>query len=156
MRYPVTPAVRFLRASGIEFIPHTFEYVERGGTAHSSEVLGVEEHRVIKSLLFETSEGEPLMFLQHGDLEVSEKRLARELGVRSIAPASADAAKKLTGYIFGGMSPFGLKTEVPIYAEPSVLMLDKIFINGGKRGFLVEIESSALQQLPVALIEASR
>lgn len=147
MNYPVTQAVRFLRQKKIDFEPHLFEYVERGGTAHSSEVLGIDEHRIVKTLVFETNEKKPLLILMHGDREVSTKNLARHLGVKSVAPASAGRAAKLTGYIFGGTSPFGLKTKIPIYAERTIFDLDKIYINGGKRGFLVGIEPKTLRDI---------
>lgn len=145
MNYPVTQAIRFLRRKKIEFEPYLFEYVERGGTSHSAESLGIDEHAVIKTLVFETNEKKSLLVLMHGDREVSEKNLARFLNVKSVSPASSDTAQKLTGYVFGGTSPFGLKTNLPIYAEKTIFELDKIFINGGKRGFLVELESRALR-----------
>ncbi|MCW5960522.1 MAG: Cys-tRNA(Pro) deacylase [Pyrinomonadaceae bacterium] len=140
MKYPTTQAIRFLRQKKVEFEPHLFEYVEKGGTSHSSQSLGIDEHAIIKTLVFETNEKKPLIVLMHGDREVSEKNLARHLKVKSVSPASAEKANKLTGYIFGGTSPFGLKTKMPIYAEKTIFDLDKIYINGGKRGFLVEID----------------
>ena len=147
MKYPTTQAIRFLRQKKVEFEPHLFEYVEKGGAKHSAEVLGVDEHSVIKTLVFETNEKKPLIVLQHGDLQVSEKNLARHLQVKSVSPASAENAHKLTGYIFGGTSPFGLKTNIPIYAEKTIFDLDKIYINGGKGGFLVEIEPKVLKEI---------
>lgn len=147
MKYPITQAIRFLRQKRVEFEPHLFEYVERGGTTHSAEILNVDEHCVIKTLVFETNEKKPLIVLQHGDREVSEKNLARHLNVKSISPASFDKAQKLTGYIFGGTSPFGLKTKMPIYAERTIFELEKIYINGGKRGFLVGIEPEVLKEV---------
>ncbi len=147
MNYPVTQAVRFLRQKKVEFEPHLFDYVERGGTSHSSEVLGIDEHAVVKTLVFETSERDFLVVLQHGDREVSEKNLARHLGVKSVSPADEKKANNLTGYIFGGTSPFGLKTNLPIFAERTIFEFDKIFINGGKRGFLVEIEPKVLKDI---------
>lgn len=140
MKYPTTQAIRFLRQKKVEFERHLFEYVEKGGTSHSSQSLGIDEHAIIKTLVFETNEKKPLIVLMHGDREVSEKNLARHLKVKSVSPASAEKANKLTGYIFGGTSPFGLKTKMPIYAEKTIFDLDKIYINGGKRGFLVEID----------------
>lgn len=147
MNYPVTQAIRFLRQKRVNFVPHLFDYIEKGGTSHTSEVLGVDEHVVIKTLVFETNDKKPLIVLQHGNKEVSEKNLARHLGVKSVAPATAERATKLTGYIFGGTSPFGTKTKMPIYAESSIFELPKIYINGGKRGFQVEIETNILREI---------
>jgi Cys-tRNA(Pro) deacylase len=147
MNYPITQAIRFLRQKKVEFEPHLFEYVEKGGTTHSAEVLGVDEHKVIKTLVFETNEKKPLIVLEHGDREVSTKNLARHLNVKSIAPASAEQAEKLTGYIFGGTSPFGLKTKLPVYVEKTIFELDRIYINGGKRGFLVAIDPQILKDI---------
>ena len=154
--FPVTAAVRFLREKKIDFTPHLYNYVEHGGTSESAAQLGVDEHRVIKTLVFETNEKKPLVVLMHGDREVSTKNLARLIGVKLVEPASADRATKWTGYIFGGTSPFGTKTRVAVYIESSIFDLDKIFINGGKRGFLVEIDPAALnilnaQQVDVAI-----
>lgn len=145
MKVPVTAAVRFLRSKKVEFKPHLFEYVEKGGTAHSAEALGVEEHSVVKTLIFETSEGKPVAVLMHGDREVSEKNLARHLGVKSVSPASAEKAGRWTGYVFGGTSPFGLRTAMPVFAEETIFDLARIYINGGKRGFLVEIGPEVLK-----------
>ncbi len=145
--YPVTQAIRFLRQKNVDFVPHLFDYVEKGGTSHTAEVLGVDEHVVIKTLVFETNDKKPLIVLEHGDKEVSEKNLARHLGVKSVVPATADRATKLTGYIFGGTSPFGTKTKMPIYAEHSIFTLPKIYINGGKRGFQVEIDPRILKSV---------
>ncbi len=147
MDYPITPAVRFLRERKIEFVPHVYEYVEKGGTKHSGEALDVDEHAVVKTLVFETNERKPLIVLQHGDYQVSTKELARILTVKTIAPASPERANKLTGYLFGGTSPFGLKTKMPIYAEQTIFDLERIYINGGKRGFLIEIEPKVLKQV---------
>lgn len=147
MDYPVTPAIRVLREKKIEFTPHVFDYVEKGGTRHSSAVLGVPEHAVVKTLIFETNEKKPLIFLQHGDFQVSTKNLARILGVKTVAPVAVDKANRLTGYQVGGTSPFGVKTKMPIFAEQTIFDLEKIFINGGKRGFLVEIEPHVLERV---------
>ncbi|MCB1025182.1 MAG: aminoacyl-tRNA deacylase [Acidobacteria bacterium] len=147
MKIPVTQAIRYLRQKNVDFVPHLFDYVEKGGTSHTAEVLGVDEHIVIKTLVFETNDKKPLIVLQHGDREVSEKNLARHLEVKSIVPASADRETKLTGYIFGGTSPFGIKTKMPIYAEHSIFDLPKILINGGKRGFQVEIDPKVLRDI---------
>ncbi len=147
MDYPITPAVRILRERKVDFAPHVFEYVEKGGTKHSAEVLKVDEHAVIKTLIFETNEREPLIVLQHGDFQVSTKILARFLNVKTIAPASPEQASKLTGYLVGGTSPFGVKTKMPVYVERTIFDLERIYINGGKRGFLIEIEPKVLEQI---------
>ncbi len=147
MDFPMTQAIRVLRENKVEFEPLLFDYVEKGGTKHSSQVLGVDEHSVIKTLIFETSEKKPLAVLMHGDLAVSTKNLARHVGVKSIDPAKPERANQLTGYLVGGTSPFGLKTSMPIYAEESVFELEKIYINGGKRGFLVAIEPKELERI---------
>lgn len=143
--YPVTPAIRFLREKKAEFVPHLYEYVEKGGTSESAKQLGVDEHAVIKTLIFETNERKPLIVLMHGDRHVSAKNLARHIGVKSVEPADAARASKWTGYQFGGTSPFGTKLSMPVYVEKTIFDLDRIYINGGKRGFLVEIDASLLR-----------
>lgn len=147
MNYPITSAIRVLREKKIEFAPHVFEYVEKGGTKYASEILGVSEHAVIKTLVFETNEKKPLIVLMHGDFQVSTKNLARILNVKSVAPAAPEKAQKLTGYLVGGTSPFGVKTKMPIYAEATIFDLERVFINGGKRGFLIEIEPKVLERI---------
>lgn len=145
--FPVTPAIRFLREKKIEFVPHLYDYVEKGGTRESAKQLGVDEHAVVKTLVFETNEKELLIVLMHGDMEVSTKNLARFLGVKSVDPASPEKASKLTGYLVGGTSPFGTKTRLSLYAERSILDLEQIYINGGKRGFLVGIDPGVLSDI---------
>ena len=147
MNYPITPAIRVLREKKVDFVPHVFEYVEKGGTKHSSAVLGVDEHAVVKTLILETNEKKPLIFLQHGDFQVSTKNLARILNVKTVAPAAPEKANKLTGYVVGGTSPFGVKTKMPVFAEKTIFALERIYINGGKRGFLVEIRPAVLEQV---------
>ena len=147
MDFPITPAIRVLREGKVEFEPHVFEYVEKGGTKHSSEVLGVDEHAVIKTLVFETDEKKPVLVLMHGDRQVSTKSLARFLNVKTVAPAAPERANRLTGYLVGGTSPFGIKTKMPIYAEKTIFELSRIYINGGKRGFLVELEPRVLKEV---------
>lgn len=147
MNYPVTPAIRILRERKIVFEPHIFEYVEKGGTRHSSEVLNTAEHTIIKTLIFETMDKKPLIVLQHGDLQVSTKNLARVLEVKSVAPVAPEKAQKLTGYLVGGTSPFGVKTKMPIYAEKTIFDLPLIYINGGKRGFLITIDPRVLKEI---------
>jgi Cys-tRNA(Pro) deacylase len=125
-------------------VPHLYNYVEKGGTGESASQLKVDEHLVIKTLVFETNEKKPLIVLMHGDRSVSQKGLARQLGIKTVEPAGADRAERWTGYQFGGTSPFGLRTQIPIYVEKSILDLDRIYINGGKRGFLVRIDPKIL------------
>ena len=147
MTYPITPAIRVLREKKIEFEPHVFDYVEKGGTKHSAEVLKVDEHAVVKTLIFETNERKPLIVLQHGDFLVSAKNLARILNVKTVAPVAPARANHLTGYLVGGTSPFGTKTKMPVYAEQTIFDLEKIYINGGKRGFLVSLNPNVLEQI---------
>ena len=143
---PATAAVRTLRAARVPFAPRFYAYVERGGTRHSAEALGVPEHEVVKTLVMEARRGggpEPLLILMHGDREVSTKQLARQIGAREVAPASPDAVEKHTGYVPGGVSPFGTRKKLPVYVERSVLELPRVLVNGGRRGFLVEIAPAA-------------
>ncbi|GAC1404499.1 MAG: Cys-tRNA(Pro) deacylase [Pyrinomonadaceae bacterium] len=147
MDHPVTPAVRVLREKKIEFVPHLYEYVEHGGTRGSSEALGVDEHAVIKTLVLETDERQPLIVLMHGDCEVSTKQLARVLKTKSVQPCAPERARKLTGYMVGGTSPFGTKTKLRVFAEKTIFEVSKIYVNGGKRGFLIEIEPKVLREL---------
>ena len=147
MDYPVTPAVRLLREKKVEFEPHLYAYEERGGTRHSAESLGVDEHAVVKTLVMETEARKPIIVLMHGDREVSTKTLARSLKVKSVQPCDPATAQKHTGYLIGGTSPLGTKTKLPVYVERTVFALPKIYINGGKRGFLVEIEPKILHEL---------
>jgi len=136
---PVTPAVRELNRRRIAYTEHLYEYEDRGGTAHSARALGVDEHAVVKTLVMEDETGKPLLVLMHGDREVSTKNLARLLGRKTIAPCSPDTAAKHTGYLVGGTSPFGARKPLPIFMEKTILDLPRIYINGGKRGFLVGI-----------------
>lgn len=145
MDHPVTPAVRLLRGKKIAFVPHLYDYVEKGGTAESAKQLGVDEHTVIKTLVFETNEKKPLIVLMHGDRQVSTRNLARHLGVKSVEPATTEKVSKLTGYLVGGTSPFGTKTNLTVYAEKTIFEVDKIYINGGKRGFLIGIDPAVLK-----------
>lgn len=154
MNYPITPAIRVLREKKVDFEAHVFEYVERGGTRASAAVLGVDEHAVVKTLVFETNEKKPLIVLMHGDLHVSTKELARYLKVKSVAPVAPEKASKLTGYLVGGTSPFGVKTKMPVYAERTIFDLPRIYINGGKRGFLIAVAPQILNEVfPVGEIE---
>ena len=157
--YPVTAAVRTLRAAMATFVPHLYEYVERGGTATSSAALGVAEHEVIKTLVFEDDAKKPIVVLMHGDREVSAKALARHLGVKMVKPCAPDVADRHSGYRVGGTSPFGLKKPMPIYMQHTIGALPRIYINGGARGFLVEIDPALLTSIlgaePVDVATAS-
>jgi Cys-tRNA(Pro) deacylase len=147
MDFPVTPAVRFLRERNVNFVPRIYDYVEKGGAAESARQLGVDEHAVVKTLIFETNEKKPLVVLMHGDKQVSTKNLARHIGVKSIEPATLERANKYTGYLVGGTSPFGTRTTMPIYVEKTIFGLPRILINGGKRGFLVEIDPTEIKRV---------
>jgi Cys-tRNA(Pro) deacylase len=145
--YPVTPAIRALRAAKAAFIPHLYEYVEKGGTTQSALQLGVEEHCVVKTLIMEDETKQPMIVLMHGDKEVSTKNLARALSVKTITPCTPDTANRHTNYMVGGTSPFATRKAMPVYAQATIQPLEKIFINGGKRGFLVEIAPQVLTEL---------
>jgi Cys-tRNA(Pro) deacylase len=156
MDYPVTPAVRLLREKKVEFEPHLYDYVERGGTRHSAEELGVDEHAVVKTLVMETEAHKPLIVLMHGDREVSTKNLARHLGVKSVHPCDFAQAQRHTGYLVGGTSPFGTRAHLPVYVERTIFELPVIYINGGKRGFLVSIDPKVLRDLlPVEEVDVA-
>ncbi len=144
--YPITPAVRALRAAAVEVRPHEYAYVEHGGTAASAKALGLDEHCVIKTLILEDDAKRPLVVLMHGDREVSTQRLARLLGCRDVRPCTPEQATRHTGYLVGGTSPFGTRKKLPIYAERSVFDLARLYLNGGKRGFLVELTPEELQR----------
>ena len=144
--YPVTPAVRSLRAGKIDFIPHLYRYEEHGGTHQAASVLNVPEHEVIKTLVIEVDSRWKLLVLMHGDREVSTKQLARELGVKRVSPCDQMSAEKYTGYKVGGISPFGTKESLMVCVESSIMMLNRIFINGGKQGFMVEIDPRDLKK----------
>ncbi|MBA4312634.1 MAG: Cys-tRNA(Pro) deacylase [Chlorobiaceae bacterium] len=144
---PITHAVRYLRNHKIQFEPYFYNYEEHGGTKVAARELNVPEHQVIKTILFYTDKAEPLFVLMHGDMEVSTKNLARTIGVKSVLPADTRNAEKLTGYQFGGMSPFGTRTKIAVYVEATILQQEIIYINGGKRGFLVAIQPRSLETL---------
>src|SRR5512133_4370196 len=144
---PVTPAVRQLRAEKVEFTDHPYTYEEKGGTAVSARELGVDEHCVIKTLVMEDDCKEPLIVLMHGDRQVSTKELARIIGVKTIAPCAPAVADKHSGYQVGGTSPFGTKKTMPVYVEVTILSLPKIYLNGGKRGFLVSLVPEELVKI---------
>ena len=142
--YPVTMAIRVLRQHRVEFTPHLYVWEARGGTAASAQHLGVDEHAVVKTLIFEDETRKPLCILMHGDREVSAKNLARQLSHKSVAPCAPEVADRHSGYQVGGTSPFGLKRAMPIYCEKSIGALSRIYINGGARGFLLGIAPQEL------------
>lgn len=155
--FPITMAVRVLRKATVSFVPHRYAWVEKGGTAASSKALGVDEHAVIKTLIFEDDARVPLCILMHGDREVSSKALARVRGVKSVGPCAPAVADKHSGYQVGGTSPFGLRRKMDIYMEASIALLPTMFINGGARGFLVELApSDAVRVLLPMLVEVAQ
>ena len=143
-RLPVTAAVRVLRAHGVAFTHHPYTYEERGGTAVSARELGVDEHAVIKTLIMQDDAARPLVVLMHGDREVSTKALARILGVKSIMPCAPAIADRHSGYQVGGTSPFGTRKAMPVYAERSIAALPYLYVNGGRRGYLVGMKPDDL------------
>lgn len=144
---PVTPAVRVLRAAGVTFTDHLYTYEEKGGTAVSARELGVDEHCVIKTLIMEDDAREPLVVLMHGDRQVSTRELARQIGARSVSPCTPETAQKHSGYLVGGTSPFGTRRPMPVYLEETILDLPAIYLNGGKRGYLVGMDPRQLVTL---------
>lgn len=138
-KIPVTPATRTLKLAKINYSPHLYAYQERGGTAVSARELQVDEYQVIKTLVMEDENGKPLLVLMHGNWAVSTKALARIIGVKSIAPCNPQTAQRHTGYQVGGTSPFATRKPLPVYMEKTIKDLQKIYINGGKRGFLVSL-----------------
>ena len=143
-----TPATQWLRRHGVAFSEHPYDYVEHGGTAESARQLGVDEHAVVKTLVMQDDKAQPLIVLMHGDRQVSTKNLARALGVKSVEPCSVDVAQRHSGYLVGGTSPFGTRKTLPVCVEASVLALPRLWINGGRRGFLVGIDPAVLRRLP--------
>ena len=144
---PVTPAIRQLRAAGVSFTDHLYEYEDKGGTAVSARSLDVDEHSVVKTLIMEDDGKEPLVVLMHGDKQVSTKELARMIGVKTISPCTPETAHRHTGYMVGGTSPFGTRKTLPVYMERTILELPRIYINGGKRGYLVGLDPEDAMRL---------
>lgn len=151
---PTTPAVLALRAAGVPFTAHFYDYEEHGGTAVSSRKLGVDEHAVVKTLVMEDDAARPLIVLMHGDMKVSTKAMARALGVKRVAPCRPETAQRHSGYLVGGTSPFGTRKRLPVYVESSVLALPRIYVNGGSRGFLVAVKPAVLTALLQAVAVA--
>jgi Cys-tRNA(Pro) deacylase len=141
-----TPATQLLRRAGASFSEHPYDYVDHGGTAESARQLGVPEHQVVKTLVMQDDRAQPLIVLMHGDCQVSTKNLARAIGAKSVEPCKPEVAQRHSGYLVGGTSPFGIRKAMPVYVEETVLALPRIYINGGRRGFLVGIDPSVLVQ----------
>ena len=144
---PTTKATLFLKANGVTFTDHLYAYEVHGGTSVSARELGIDEHAVVKTLVMENELKKPLIVLMHGDRKVSTKELARQIGCKKVEPCKPEVANKHSGYLVGGTSPFGTKTGMPIYVERSILELDRIYINGGRRGYLVGIDPKELSRL---------
>lgn len=144
---PSTNATRLLKQAGVPFTEHLYRYEEHGGTQVSARELGVDEHAVIKTLVMEDERAAPLIILMHGDREVSTKELARQIGAKSVQPCKPDVANKHSGYLVGGTSPLGTKKAMPIHAEATIFDLDRIYLNGGSRGFLVGLEPKDLDKV---------
>jgi Cys-tRNA(Pro) deacylase len=145
-----TPATQLLRKQGIAFSEHPYAYEEHGGTAVSARELGVDEHHVVKTLVMQDEAARPLIVLMHGDRKVSTKNLARQIGCKSVEPCKPEVANRHSGYLVGGTSPFGTRKAMPVYVEQTILALDRIYINGGRRGYLIGIDPQLLEKvLPV-------
>jgi Cys-tRNA(Pro) deacylase len=134
-----TPATAFLKAHGVAFTEHPYEYVEHGGAQHSAQVLGLDPFTVVKTLVMEDEKARPLLVLMHGNRTVSTKNLARQIGAKSVEPCKPEVANRHSGYQVGGTSPFGTRRQMPVYIEASILALPATVINGGRRGYLVGI-----------------
>ena len=142
-----TPATQWLKAHGVLYTEHVYDYVDHGGTAESARQLGRPEHEVVKTLVMQDDKAEPLIVLMHGDAQVSTKNLARAIGAKSVEPCKPEVAQRHSGFLVGGTSPFGTRKAMPVYVEQSILALPSILINGGRRGYLIGI-------VPGVLIEA--
>ena len=159
MKGAATPATVLLAEHGVSFTEHFYDYVEHGGTANSSSALEVPEHHVVKTLVMETDKGDPLIVLMHGDCKVSTKELARAAGAKRIFPCKPEVAQRHSGYLVGGTTPFGTRQRMPVYLERSVLALDTIYINGGRRGYLLGMKPAEIVRVlspilvDVALVE---
>lgn len=145
--FPITPAIRVLRDNKISFEHFIYDYEEKGGTSQTAKVLNVDEHCVIKTLIMEGDDGIPFVVLMHGDREVSTKELGRLISNKAVKPCEAAKAMKNTGYQFGGTSPFGTKKQMNVFVEATIMDLDFIYINGGKRGFIVKIDPQDLNKV---------
>jgi Cys-tRNA(Pro) deacylase len=141
-----TPATQWLKRAGVSYSEHLYDYVEHGGTGESARQLGVDEHHVVKTLVMEDDAARPLLVLMHGDRQVSTKNLARQIGAKKVQPCKPEVAQRHTGFLVGGTSPFGTRKAMPVYVEASVLQLPRVYINGGRRGYLVGIDPAVLVQ----------
>jgi Cys-tRNA(Pro) deacylase len=149
-------AIPVLKKHQVAFTEHEYRYQERGGTAVSSRELGVNEHAVIKTLVMEDDTRKPLIVLMHGDREVSTKNLARQIGAKTVTPCAPDVAQRHTGYMVGGTSPFGTRKPLPVFMERTIADLDRLYINGGRRGFLVAMAPAELiRVLAPTLVDAA-
>ncbi|KGH29420.1 MULTISPECIES: Cys-tRNA(Pro) deacylase [Comamonas] len=142
-----TPATQMLKAHKVEFTEHPYDYVEHGGTEESARQLGLDEHAVVKTLVMQDQDARPLIVLMHGDCKVSTKNLARQIGAKSVEPCKPEVANRHSGYLVGGTSPFGTKREMPVYIEETILALPRIAINGGRRGYLVQLAPEVCTRL---------
>jgi len=147
VKHTGTPATTFLAQHEVPYTEHFYEYVEHGGTSVSSTELGVPEHEVVKTLVMETDKGDPLIVLMHGDRKVSTKELARAAGAKRVFPCKPEVAQKHSGYLVGGTSPFGTRKRIPVYLQKTVLDLPRIYINGGRRGYLLGMEPAQLTRV---------
>jgi Cys-tRNA(Pro) deacylase len=154
-RYPITQAVRFLRAKQAAFNPFLYTYVDRGGARQAAMALKIPVHRVVKTLVMETGARSPLMVLMHGDQAVSTRKLARAIGTKKVLPTPSEKALQCTGYQVGGISPFGTRQRLPVYVQATILELKSIYINGGRRGFIMEVDPdvllTTLKAIPVSV-----
>ena len=146
-KLPATPAIRILREKGLTFTEHSYKYEDKGGTAVCARELHVDEHSVIKTLVMEDDARHPLIVLMHGDMEVSTKDLARHMGVKRVTPCAPGTAQKHTGYLVGGISPFGTRRSMPVYMEETIVDIPRIYINGGRRGLLVGLDPREVVRL---------
>ena len=142
-----TPATQWLKSHKVSFTEHPYDYVEHGGTKESAKQLGLDEHAVVKTLVMQDQDAKPLIVLMHGDCTVSTKNLARQIGAKNVEPCKPDVAHRHSGYLVGGTSPFGTRKDMPVYIEQSILELPRIAINGGRRGFLVQIDPRVCVEL---------
>jgi Cys-tRNA(Pro) deacylase len=142
-----TPATALLKQHGVAYTEHPYDYVEHGGTGESAKQLGLEEHSVVKTLVFQDQDAKPLIVLMHGDRKVSTKNLARQIGAKSVEPCKPEVANRHSGYLVGGTSPFGTRKAMPVYVEKTILELPRIVINGGRRGYLVGLSPEVLVRL---------
>ncbi|WP_372679384.1 YbaK/EbsC family protein [Desulfosarcina sp.] len=143
-RYPITPAIRFLRAKRVDFQPFLYTYTDRGGARQAAMELRIPQHRVVKTLVMETDDQSPLLVLMHGDQAVSTRTLARVLGAKKVLPVRPEKALNCTGYPVGGISPFGTRQDMPVYVQATILEMKTIYINGGKRGYIVAVDPMVL------------